>query len=244
AEVVRRGIHWSELSAGAMDITIGPAVALWNFDVETASPPDAKALEEAVRLIHYQDISIGNGTLQLNRKGMSLHLGAMGKGYAVDRAVDVLKKFGIENGLVNAGGDLMAFGTRDDRQDGTQAWRIGLQHPRSPEKMIASLDLSDRAVATSGDYQRYFIRDGIRYHHILDPQTGLPARSAMSATVVASSATDADALATALFVLGPDRGIALIDSLDGVEGMILSASGDAHFSSGFRNLPGFSFKGL
>ena len=239
-ESVRRGIHWAEFTQGAIDITIGPATALWNFEDETPSPPESGGLREAIKLINYKDISVGEKTLRLSRKGMSLHLGAMGKGYAVDRAVAVLKSSGIKNGLVNAGGDLMAFGTRD----GTQDWHIGLQHPRKPEAMIASLNLSGRAVATSGDYQRYFIQDGTRYHHILNPQNGQPVRSTISATVIASSVTDADALATAVFVLGSDRGIALINSLDGVEGMVLPKSGIPNFSAGFRSLPGFSFKGF
>lgn len=237
-KVIERGIHWGKLSDGAMDISIGPAVALWNFDAESPALPDPEKLKSAVGLIGYQNISVKGNTIALKKTGMSLHLGAMGKGYAVDRAVDVLKKHGIKNGLVNAGGDLMAFGSRE----GTKPWRIGLQHPRKPEKMIASMDLADKAVATSGDYQRYFIRDGTRYHHILNPKTGQPAVQAISATVIADTVADADALATALFVLGAKKGLDLVNSLDGVEGMILSNSGSISFSTGFRNLQGISIQ--
>ena len=147
---------------------------------------------------------------------------------------------GVKSGLVNAGGDLMAFGLKKE----TEAWHIGIQHPRKPEKIIASLDVRDKAVATSGDYQRYFIKDKVRFHHILNPKDGWPENKTMSATVIADTVMDADAISTALFILGPNKGIALINSLEGVEGMILSKLGSASYSSGFRNLSGLSLQGL
>jgi thiamine biosynthesis lipoprotein len=237
-KVIQLGVHWGDFSNGAIDISIGPAVTLWKFNSESPALPDPEKLKTAVDLIDYQNISIDRNSISLKNAGMSLHLGALGKGYAVDRAVDFLKSSGIKNGLVNAGGDLMAFGSG---QEG-KPWRIGLQHPRKPEAMIASLDLADKAVATSGDYQRYFIRDGKRYHHILNPKDGEPAENVMSATVIADTVADADALSTALFVLGPEKGINLIDSLDGVEGMVITKSGSAFFTSGFNNLPGLSLQ--
>jgi len=239
-EVIQRGIHWGRLSNGAMDISIGPAITLWEFDSELPTLPDPQELISAVGLINYRDISIEGSTIGLKKTGMSLHLGAIGKGYAVDRAVDMLKINGIKSGLVNAGGDLMAFG----QKEGAKPWRIGIQHPRKPEKMIASLALTDKAVATSGDYQRYFIQGGTRYHHVLNPENGWPSGEAISATVIAATVADADALSTALFILGAKKGIDLINSLEGVEGMILTNLGSASFSSGFRNLPGLSLQGL
>ena len=236
--VIQRGIHWGKLSSGAIDISIGPAANLWEFDTESPTIPDKHKLLNAVSLIDYKNISIEDGSINLNKPGMSLNLGAMGKGYAVDRAVYVLKKMGIKSGLVNAGGDLMAFGSKK----ATKSWRVGLQHPRNPEQMIASLDISNKAVATSGDYQRYFIKDKIRYHHILNPKDGWPANQVMLATVIADKVVDADALSTALFVLGAKKGINLINSLEGIEGMILSDLGSASFSSGFRSLPGLSLQ--
>jgi thiamine biosynthesis lipoprotein len=171
---------------------------------------------------------------------MSLHLGAIAKGYAVDQAMEVLKKNGIRHALINAGGDLKVLG---ERKQG-QPWNIGLQHPRHPEKMIASFTLSDKAVATSGDYQKYFIKDNTRYHHILAPANGMPARGMISCTLIAETVMDADALATAVFVLGPDKGLKLIDSLDGVEGMMVTESGPTLFSENFKSQPGFVLQGL
>ena len=170
---------------------------------------------------------------------MALHLGALAKGYAVDRAIQVLKEHGIDNALVNAGGDLMAVGHRTRQQP----WRVGLQHPRSPQDLIASFGLSAKAVATSGDYQKYFIKGNTRYHHILDPKSGEPVRLAKSATVIASSVMDADALATAIFVLGKDKGIALADSIEHIEAMVVPSSGATGFSQGFRSQTGFKFQG-
>ena len=239
-KVIQRGIHWGRLSNGAMDISIGPAILLWRFNSESPALPDPQKLINAASLIDYRDISIEGSSIGLKKLGMSLNLGAIGKGYAIDRAVDILKFSGIKSGLVNAGGDLMAFGSKK----GTKPWRIGLQHPRRPEEIIASLDLTDKAMATSGDYQRYFIHDKKRYHHILKPEDGWPSDKSMSATVIADTVTDADALSTALFILGDKKGIDLINSLEGVEGMILSKIGSVSFSSGFHNLPGLSFYGL
>ena len=124
----------------------------------------------------------------------------------------------------------------------SKPWRIGLQHPRKPDEMIASLALTDKAVATSGDYQRYFIHNETRYHHILNPEDGWPSGNAISATVIADTVTDADALSTALFILGAEKGLALINSLEGVEGIIFSNLESASFSSGFRSLPGLSLQ--
>ena len=237
-KVIQRGIHWGKISNGAIDITIGPAAKLWEFDSESPTLPDKHKLLNAVSLIDYKNISIEGSSVNLNKPGMSLNLGAMGKGYAVDQAVYILKNFGIKSGLVNAGGDLMAFGSKE----ATKPWRIGLQHPRKPERMIASLAIKDKAVATSGDYQRYFVKGKTRYHHILNPEDGWPVSQTMSATVIAGTVADADALSTALFVLGAEKGIDLINSLEGIEGMILSNLGSASFSSGFRSLPGLSFQ--
>ena len=239
-KVIQRGIHWGKFTDGAMDISIGPAITLWKFDSESPALPDLQQLLNAVGLINYRDISIDGNSVSLKKTGMSIHLGAIGKGYAVDRAVDILKNFGITNGLINAGGDLMAFGSRE----AGKTWRIGLQHPRNPEKIIASLALTDKAVATSGDYQRYFIQNGTRYHHVLNPESGWPASQAISATVIANTVADADALSTALFVLGEKKGINLINSLEGVEGMILSSLESAKFSSGFRGLSSTPLQGF
>ena len=239
-KVIQRGVHWGKLSNGAIDITIGPAVKLWDFNAETPNLPDVDKLQKTTSFIDYKNISIDGNSVIFKKTGIALHLGAIGKGYAVDQAIGILKKMGVKSGLVNAGGDLMAFGLKNE----AEAWQVGIQHPRKPEEIIASLDVRDKAVATSGDYQRYFIKDNVRFHHILNPKNGWPENQTMSATVIADTVMDADAISTASFILGPKKGIALINSLEGAEGMILSKLGSASYSSGFRNLSGLSLQGL
>jgi FAD:protein FMN transferase len=239
-KVIKRGVYWGKLSNGAIDISIGPAIKLWEFNSERPIVPDKKNLVGAAKFINYKDIIIEANSISLKKKGMSLNLGAIGKGFAVDQAIRELKKIGIKSGLINAGGDLRAFGLITGRRP----WHIGIQHPRKPEQIIISLDIKDTGVATTGDYQRYFIKNKARYHHILNPKNGWPSNKTISATVVADTVMDADALSTALFILGTKKGIDFINSLDGVEGMIVSDRGYASYSSGFHNISGFSLQGL
>ena len=238
-EVIQRGIHWGKKTHGALDISIEPVAGLWRFDEANPAVPDPRRLAQAASLVNYEEIEIAGPRVRLKRTGMALNLGAIAKGYAVDRAMRVLENSGIKHALINSGGDLKTIGSRGDGQP----WSIGIQHPRNPEKLIAAFSLSGKAVATSGDYQKYFMRGQTRYHHILNPENGVPAMETMSSTVIADSVVDADALATAVFVLGPEKGIELIDSLDGVECMLVSDSGAFHFSRNFRSQPGFILKG-
>lgn len=239
-EVVREGIRWGELSGGALDIAIGPVADLWDFDEEKKQVPGAERLKQAVELSRYQDIQIRGREMRLARTGMALNLGSIAKGYAVDRAIAVLKQQGIPNAIVNAGGDLRAAGTRGQGL----LWKIGLQHPRKPQEILESFEIGDRAVATSGDYQRYFIRDGVRYHHIFNPESGMPARGVSSVTVLGDSAMRADALATAIFVLGPEKGLALAATAGNAECLIVTDKGAVRRSNGFPVQPELSAKGL
>jgi FAD:protein FMN transferase len=237
-KVIQRGVYWGKLSNGAIDISIGPATKLWEFNSEVPSPPNMDKLKKVSKLINYKNIIIEENLISFKKTGMSLNLGSIAKGYAVDQAIKTLKKMGIKSGFVNAGGDLMAFGLKSK----TEGWHIGLQHPRKPEKIIASLDIKDKAVATSGDYQRYFIKDNVRYHHILNPKNGWPANQAISATVISNNVMDSDALSTALFILGEKKGLALINSIEGIEGMVISKSNTTSYSSNFHKLPKLSLK--
>ncbi|MBC8283930.1 MAG: FAD:protein FMN transferase [Nitrospinae bacterium] len=235
-EVLQRSLVWSEKTEGAFDITIGPVQNLWNFD--QPSLPSKTSIEKALSNINFKSIQLDKNTVFLFKKNMKLDLGAIAKGYAVDRAIEILKENKINHALVNAGGDLRTIGKRSDNL----SWKIGLQHPRKPESLLASLALSGKAVATSGDYQKYFELDGKRYHHILDPKTGYPSTKLMSATVITNNVMDADALSTALFVLGPEKGIALLDSLKDTEGLIVNSNGKVSLSKNMNSLKEFSLK--
>ncbi len=236
-EVLRSAVRWGEASAGAFDVTIEPAARLWNFDSEEPQTPEPELLQRALTRINYRDIEIENRRARLAQPGMAVNLGGIAKGYAVDRAAALLRGL-VPNGIINAGGDLTAFGKRD----AGHPWIIGLQHPREPNKVLASFAVEKRGVATSGDYQKYFIRDGVRYHHVLNPQTGLPARGLTSVTVIAPNVMQADALATAAFVMGAEKGLPWIDTLPDVEALMVLKDGTLQFSSGFRNQPQFSLR--
>jgi thiamine biosynthesis lipoprotein len=236
-EVIREGIYWSEQSGGAFDITIEPLVQLWDFDGEKEIIPGNNTIRKTASLVNYRNIEIKDHTVRLMRRGMAINVGGLAKGYAVDRAISILRSK-VPNGIVNAGGDLFAFGQKSKQNP----WTIGLQHPRKPQDLLAAFAVKNQAVATSGDYQRYFIKDGIRYHHIFDPQTGRPARLMISATLITTEVMDADALATAVFVMGPDKAIEWVDSMENVEGMLVLEDGSIRYSKNFRKQPQFSLK--
>ncbi|HID94458.1 MAG TPA: FAD:protein FMN transferase [Candidatus Latescibacteria bacterium] len=233
AEVILRSIEFSRLSAGAFDVTIRPLANLWRMAKQNKKLPEKADLERARRLVNYHDIVINQAEISLKRKGMQVDLGGIAKGYAIDKAIDVLRKGGIKRALVNGGGDIYALGKGPRRGK----WRIGIQHPRRDDSFLAILSLRDRAVATSGDYQRYFTLEGKRYSHIINPKTGRPVQDIpMSVTVIAPDCTTADALATAVFVLGPERGLKLIEDMQDVEGLVVSADGKAYVSSGMKDI--------
>ncbi len=229
--LVRRALKISELSDGAFDITFASLGRLWDFRAEQPVLPDPAELERRLADVDWRQVELDPAakTIRLGRAGSRIGFGAIGKGYAANRAVFILREQGIRHGVVSAGGDLVAFGKRENGRP----WSIGISDPRQPDKVFASLDLSDTAVVTSGDYESFIEIDGKRYAHILDPRTGWPVEHLRSVTVVCPDAELADALATTVFVLGPDKGLALIDRLRGIEGMLVTPSGEILTSSGF-----------
>ena len=222
ALVLARSRRFSELSGGAFDLTVGALTRLWNFP-DAVAPPAPSQIDSARALIGYQHLRLDGRRLSIDRRGLTLDLGGVAKGYAVDRAVAVLQAGGITAGLVNAGGNIGYFGRKPDGQP----WRTGIQHPRQTNGALITQvdDFGLPAVATSGDYQQWFQVGGRRYHHLLDPATGYPAEGVVSATVWATSAMEADILSTTVFVLGPERGSALADSLEGVEALVIVPDG-------------------
>ena len=225
----------SEWTGGRFDVTFGALSGLWKFDDQDKdnTVPEPADVLARLPLVNYRDLVVDEraGTAFLKRKGMRAHLGGIGKGYAVDRAVDILHRYGLRDFMVQAGGDLYVAGRRGDRP-----WRLGIRDPRGPaDKSFAALDLTDGTFSTSGDYERFFMKDGRRYHHILDLSVGEPARGCRSVTLVTGRAVIADALAKGVFVLGPDAGMALIEHTPGVQGVIVSAKNEVLISSGLRS---------
>jgi thiamine biosynthesis lipoprotein len=226
-EVIERALFFSRISGGAFDITIGPVFRLWNF--REGKIPDPEKLRAQLKRADYRRIRVDHSrsTVFLENPGMDLDLGAIAKGYAADRACEVLRKRGVENFLVNAGGDLRVGGTKEK----AVPWIIGIQHPRLPSDFIARIQPKNAGVATSGDYEKFFLQEGERYHHILVPSTGMPARQCQSVTILAPTAMDADALATTVFVLGPEKGFSLVEKMPGVHSIIVNRTGSVLLSS-------------
>jgi thiamine biosynthesis lipoprotein len=235
--LLESSIAISELTSGAFDITVCPLTELWGFeDTPGKDVPSALELSRTLKKVGYENIKLDRekSTVSLARPEMSLDLGAIGKGYAVDSAVAVLRQEGIKSALINAGGDIYCLGRRNKNKK----WEIAIRHPRKQEGVLALLKLENQAVATSGDYERYFMIEGERYSHVIDPRTGQPCAAApASVTVLTDSCFAADALATSVLVLGGTKGIDLINHIENTEAVAVDADSDnfsIFFSKGFK----------
>ncbi|MEE4311035.1 MAG: FAD:protein FMN transferase [candidate division KSB1 bacterium] len=221
ADIFEQSLRISTLSDGAFDISVLPLLDLWNFAGDAPAVPDSTAIRESLDRVDYRKILLNESSVAFEAEGMRVDLGGIAKGYAVDRAMDVLQRYGFSDAMVNAGGDFKAVSgdlTRGKR-------KVWIRHPRKSDAFYGYFMMDNGSVATSGDYERYFLEDSLKYHHILDPSTGYPARGCVSVTVRADNVVDADALATAVFVLGPERGVALLNLLDSTEGMVIYEDG-------------------
>ena len=230
-EVLQIASDIGELTGGDFDVTFAALADVWKFDHDIdGRVPSGADIAARLPLVDYRALVLEAPALTafLQRPGMRVNLGGIGKGHAVDRAATVLRAHGFAHFMIQFGGDLYAAGRRGDRP-----WRVGLQDPRgAADQSFATIDLRDETFSTSGDYERFFMRDGRRYHHIIDPHTGEPARAARSVTIVARRAVLADAIAKAVFVAGPEAGMKLIEDLPDVEGVMVTARNEVRVSSG------------
>jgi thiamine biosynthesis lipoprotein len=226
-EVLAHAAEVSELTAGAFDVTFASVGRF--YDYREGRRPDASAIAAHLPSIDWNHVQLDRaaGTVAFAREGVSIDLGGIAKGYAVERAIARMRAHGIRNGQVTAGGDTRLLGDRVGRP-----WIIGIQDPRDETRLVTRIPLVDEAVATSGDYERYFEEDGIRYHHILDPTSGDSARKVRSVTIIGPDATFTDAFSTSVFVLGPEAGLAFIEARPGYEAVIVDGEGHMHFSTG------------
>jgi len=229
-DIIKKTLQISRATNGAFDPSIAPVIKLWDFSRQNKKPsvPASNYINNALKLVDFNKLQINNNTSEvyLKEKGMEIDLGGIAKGYAADRAADAIKNKGIKSALIAVAGDIRGFGLNTTGK----AWKVGIQNPRPEtesakpwEDIIASLRLEDRAISTSGDYQRFFFQNGKRYHHILDPETGYPAESDLiSVTVIAPEGYIADGLSTAVFVLGAKKGLALINSM-GLDAVLVNS---------------------
>ncbi len=229
-DLLQTSLEYSQLTAGAFDITF--ASIGYQYDYRKGIKPSEQAIADALPLINYRLVTLDPQTLTVHfeRPGMRIDLGGIAKGYAVDRGIGILQHHGIEHALISAGGDSRLLGDHRGRP-----WHIGIQAPRKKQGLAAVLPLSETAISTSGDYERYFEKDGVRYHHIISPKTGRSAGELRSVTILGPNATRTDALSTSVFVLGLKEGLALIDRLDDVEAVIIDNRGEMHMSKGMAN---------
>nr|MBI3613916.1 FAD:protein FMN transferase [Nitrospirota bacterium] len=230
--ILQRSLDMARLTEGGFNIVVGPAVQAWSVTEQQRVPTDTEleALRPLVDLAQLR-LDAKAGTVLLARTGMRVDVGGIGKGFAADRAVAVMQRVGATAGVVALSGDIKTFGRLPDGRP----FPFGIRHPRKEGALLARLDLQDEAISTAGDYERFFEREGIRYHHILDPKTLKQARGCQSVTIVATEGTLADGLDTGIFVMGPDAGMALIERLPGVEGVIVDSEGRVLVSSGLKN---------
>ncbi|MGA3120595.1 MAG: FAD:protein FMN transferase [Polyangiaceae bacterium] len=222
-DVIAESLHDSEMSQGAFDITFETLHGLWKFDQDLdPHPPTPQQVRERVKYMGYRHVRVDASahTVYLDEAHVRIGLGGIAKGYAVDHASKVLSDGGLTSYYVQAGGDLYTRGTKPDGS----AWNAGIRDPRGHEgDYFAVMPVSDHAFSTAGDYERTYIVDGKRYHHIIDPHTGYPATASRSVTIWAPTALQADEIDDAVFILGPEKGLALVESLDGVGAVIVDA---------------------
>jgi len=224
--ILRIANNFSEQSGGSFDVTVGPIVRAWDFLGSEHEIPTRGRMRLLRRLVGFRNIAIDSPYVHLRQRGMRLDLGGIAKGYAVDRCIEILKRRGVKHAIVDLGGNLGVWWEGTHALDSSAA-EILIRHPRKEGKFFGSFHAGTCGIATSGDYQRYFIKDGVRYHHIIDPSTGFPARDVVSVTIVADDATTADALSTLVFVLGREKGMEFIKQLPGVEGVMIWEEGDS-----------------
>ena len=227
--LIERSLRISQLTQGAFDITYGSIdKKLWNFDKNMTTLPDAVTAKKMVRLINFRIVILDrqNQTVFLRKKGMRIGFGGIGKGYAADRAKNVMRLAGVESGIVNAAGDLTVWGTQPNGKE----WMIGIADPTTKHFPFGSMTLTNKSVATSGNYEKYAIIDGIKYSHTIDPKTGYPVRGMKSVTIICGSAEISDAMATPVMVMGIKAGIHLIDQMKGIACIVIDDNNNIHTS--------------
>jgi thiamine biosynthesis lipoprotein len=227
--VVRVALEVGHESDGAFDITVAPLVELWGFYGDSPQLPKEKGITDCRNNVNYEYLTITDGKLEKSNEEVRIDLGGIAKGYCVSQAVNVLKEEGVTSALIDAGGDVYALGKK-----GRKLWNVGIRHPRE-EGLLGYVEVEELAVLGSGDYERFFVEDGRRYHHILNPRTGYPAEDLSGITLVHSDPVVADAWNTALFVLGPEKGLEIVERTSGMEAIMVTTSGDILYSSGFRD---------
>ncbi|MGH8196874.1 MAG: FAD:protein FMN transferase [Steroidobacteraceae bacterium] len=229
AGLIARALEFSKLSDGAFDITYASVGYL--YDYRDRKHPTEAEIQAALPAVNWRHVVVDReaSTLHFRKPGVRIDLGGIAKGHAVDSSIAILQARGIRNASVTAGGDSRVLGDRRGRP-----WVVGIRHPDDRDRVIARIPLEDAAISTSGDYERFFDEDGVRYHHIIDPATGKSPRGVRSVTVIGPNSTLTEGLTKSIFILGPERGIALIEAQDDVDAVVVTADGRVIYSKGLE----------
>jgi thiamine biosynthesis lipoprotein len=227
--LIQRSLDISVLTRGAFDITYDSVGQHYDFRERLRPSDDTLAEELPLIDFHFVEVNNDNQTVSFRREGVRINLGGIAKGYAVERGVEIARRFGVSHARVTAGGDTRLLGDRR----GTP-WMVGVQNPRNEDEVAVTIPLENEAISTSGDYERFFDEDGERFHHIIVPATGTPAGEVHSATIIGPDAVITDALSTSVFVMGVDQGLRLIATLPDYEGIVIDAGGQMFYSDGLR----------
>jgi thiamine biosynthesis lipoprotein len=228
-DVVTLALQIAKDTDGAFDITVEPLIELWRFYGDSPRLPGPEEIQNCLKQVGYSNLVLSDTELHKKRADVRIDLGAIAKGYAVGQAAKVLRDQGVTSALIDAGGDVYALGKKAG-----ELWKVGIRKPRGDE-ILGYLEIQDLAVMGSGDYERFFMRDGKRYHHIFDPKTGYPAAGLSGTTLVHPDPMVADAWNTAIFVLGPEKGLDLVERIPGMEALMVTTSGKVIYSSGLAH---------
>ena len=230
--VVKNAVEYSQILEGTFDPTIRPLVKLWNIGNDKETIPKKAKIEEALKLVNYNDVILdeSNCTIMLKNKYQALDVGGIAKGFAAEEVRDIFHKHKVKSALIDLGGNIFALGSKDD---GTP-WRVGIQNPfESRGDFIGILNVKDKSIVTSGNYERYFMKDGQRFHHIIDPKTGYPSQSKIiSATIISDNSIDGDGLSTGVYIIGIDKAMKIIEAIDGIDAIFITEDKKVYTTSG------------
>ncbi|WAG60548.1 FAD:protein FMN transferase [Clostridium estertheticum] len=233
--VIEKSVQYSKLTGGALDATIEPIVGLWGIGTDKERLPSKTEIDDKLKLVNYKDIVLDkkNSTVKLKRTNQAIDLGAIAKGYTADEVKKVLLNNKISSAIINLGGNVYAIGKNPNGKD----WNVGIQNPLSTRgEYLGTISVTDKSIVTSGNYERFFIKDGVRYHHIFDPKTGYPAeQSLISTTIVSDKSVDGDALSTSTYIMGLDKGLKLVESIKGIEAIFVTKDKKVYVTPGLKD---------
>jgi thiamine biosynthesis lipoprotein len=230
--LVKKAIEYSNILEGTFDPTIRPLVKLWNIGTKEEAIPEKSQIEETLKLVNYNDVILdkSNHSIMLKHKKQALDVGGIAKGFAADEVRNIFYKHKIKSALIDLGGNIFALGSKED---GTP-WKVGIQNPFEPRgEYIGILSVKNKSVVTSGNYERYFMKDGKRFHHIIDPKTGYPSQSKIiSATIISDNSIDGDGLSTGIYIIGIDKALEIIEAIDGIDAIFITEDKKVYTTSG------------